>query len=89
MGVFEMVFGIVVVVMIASVLKSFFGGRKEGLSESMDNMMDEMGMGDYCTKKKIEPYLKKIDAMEERLRNLERIATDRGRNLADEIDRLK
>ena len=57
-------------------------------SENGDEMMD-MGMGEnYYSKAKMDPYLAKIDALEERVRVLERIATDKGHALAEEINRL-
>lgn len=90
MNVFEMVILIVLVVMIAGVMKSYIERNKpKGLSgDTMDNFMDEMGLGDYVTKSTISPYLEKINALEERIKVLERIATDKGRNLSEEINRL-
>ncbi|PHZ84090.1 hypothetical protein [Paremcibacter congregatus] len=90
MNPFEMVVLIVMVVMVAGVLKSFIERKKPGgqSGDMMDKFMDDMGLGDYATKSSLAPYLEKIDAMEERIRVLERIATDKKRNLADEINRL-
>ncbi len=45
--------------------------------------------GDYYSKKEVDVYIKKIETMEQRIQVLERIATDKGRGLADEIDSLK
>ena len=89
MNPFEMVIWIVAIVMVASILKSYITRGKSDMPEDMmDTMMHSMGMDDYYSKKKIDPYLKRIDEMEERIRILERIATDKSRNLADEINRL-
>lgn len=89
MNPFEMVIWIVVIVTVAGIIKSFINRGKPDMPEDvMDNMLHNLGMDDYYSKKKIDPYLQRIDKMEERIRILERIATDKSRNLADEINRL-
>lgn len=87
---YELIFGIVVVVVIASVLKSYFSGKNTQGSESiMDDLAYDFGMADYYTKKELDPFMDKFEAMEQRIQVLERIATDKGRTLASEIDSLK
>ncbi|GAB4573640.1 MAG: hypothetical protein Tsb008_08690 [Rhodothalassiaceae bacterium] len=76
-GVFEM---IVLVVLIATI-----GEVMSGRSKTRDKMADlekrlkELGVADQ---------LKRVDHLEERVRTLERIVTDRKRRLSDEIDSL-
>ena len=91
MHVFEFVLVIVAICMIGGVLKSYFNRRNPGdLKEKLYALLGEMDFDmDYYSKKKLDPYLKKIEAMEQRIRNLEKIATDPRRNLADEIDNLR
>ncbi len=90
MHVFEMVIWIVAICVIGGVIKSYLDRRKgSGGGDMMDEMMMDMGMGEnYYSKAKMDPYLAKIDALEERVRVLERIATDKGHALAEEINRL-
>ena len=70
---------------------TYFGRENpKNLKTMMQDMMGDMDLGmDYYSKKKLDPYLKKIEAMEQRIRNLEKIATDPRRNLADAIDNLR
>ena len=72
MQVFEMVFGIVVVVMIAGVVKSYLDGRRD----SRQYLEDESVAMD------------RIAALEERIQVLEKIITDRQSSLKREIDGL-
>lgn len=91
MQLFEMVVWIVAISVIGGVIKSYLDRRKgsDGGGDMMDAMMNDLGFGEnYYDKAKIDPYLTKIDALEERVRVLERIATDKGHALAEEINRL-
>lgn len=92
MNPFEMVVTIVIVVMIAGVLKSFIERNKPGgkvkSGDMMEGLMDDLGLGDYVTKSNLAPHLEKMAAMEDRIRVLERIATDKKHNLAAEINNL-
>ncbi|VAX06614.1 FIG00636713: repeated hypothetical protein [hydrothermal vent metagenome] len=90
MHVFEMVVLIVAIVVIGGLIKSYFERNKVGgSSDAFDDLMHEFGLSDYYSKKEVDVYIKKIEAMEQRIQVLERIATDKGRDLADEIDNLK
>lgn len=91
MQVFEMVVLIVAICVFGNIIRSYFNRGKPDDSDAMrESFMEDMGLETpYYTKNKIDPYLVKIDAMEERIQVLERIATDKGRNLASEIDNLR
>ncbi|MFQ5348552.1 MAG: hypothetical protein ACE5ED_12075 [Rhodothalassiaceae bacterium] len=77
MGVFEMVVLVVLIGTIGSIYKYRLksGHRIADLEEQLRNL----GIADQ---------LARIDALEERVRTLERIATDRGEKLRREIDAL-
>lgn len=91
MALFEFILAIIALCILGGVLKVYVAGRGPiNLDEKLSSMMEEIDLGlDYYSKKKLDPYLKKIEAMEERIQNLEKIATDPRRNLADEIDNLR
>ncbi len=90
MHVFEMVVWIVAIAVIGGIIKSYFDRGKTHRSENvMDDLMNDLGMGDYYSKKEVDQFIRKFEAMEQRIQVLERIATDKGRNLASEIDNLK
>lgn len=72
MGVFDMVFGIVLLGVIGGVIKHAIDRKyPEG---------KEAAMSDDTSRKMAD--------LEDRVRTLERIVTDKGRQLSDEIDRL-
>lgn len=92
MHVFEMVVLIVAIGVIGGIIKSYIERKDPKMSKNMmDDLMNDLGMGDdgYCSKKELAPFIEKFTALEERIQVLERIATDKGRNLASEIDNLK
>ncbi len=90
MHVFEMVVLIVGIVVIGGLIKSYFErNNANGTTGALDDLMHDLGMSDYYSKKEVDVFIKKIEAMEQRIQVLERIATDKGRDLADEIDSLK
>jgi len=81
MHVFEFVLAIVGIVMGTAIIKSWIarkhaaGNRTEDLAAGLE----ELG---------IDGQLRKIDQLEERIRVLERLATDDGAKLARDIDSL-
>lgn len=77
MGVFEMVVLIVLIATIGEVLKhrSKMRGRMDGL----EKRLEELGVA---------KQLRRVDELEERVRTLERIATDRAHRLDREIGAL-
>ncbi|PCI48938.1 MAG: hypothetical protein COB49_05400 [Alphaproteobacteria bacterium] len=92
MAVFEMVVWIVAISVIGGVVKSYMDRKHKRGSSMMDDLMNDLGMdeGDgFYTKKDLASVLEKFEAMEARIQVLERIATDKGQNLAAEIDNLK
>ncbi len=90
MHVFEMVVWIVAIAVVGGIIKSYFDrGKSRGSEGMMDDLMNDLGMGDYYSKKEIDRFIGKFESMEQRIQVLERIATDKGRNLASEIDNLK
>ncbi|WP_321396438.1 hypothetical protein [Emcibacter sp.] len=89
MNVFEMIVIIVVVTAIAGVLKHWTRGRNSETDRDYSDIMSDLGLEeDYYSKKQIQPHLERIRKLEERVQVLERIATDKGSNLAREIDNL-
>jgi len=85
MQVFEMVVLIVAIGVIGGIISDYLK-RKTVIEKAA--MADGMGV-DGQTKKKLDIYLRKFEDMEKRIQVLERIATDKGRDLANEIDSLK
>lgn len=79
MHVFEMVVLIVGICVIGGIIKSYLDRNNPKASGDVS----ERQMNDLA------PFMERFEAMEQRLQVLERIATDKGRNLASEIDNLK
>ncbi|WP_417320458.1 hypothetical protein [Emcibacter sp.] len=89
MNAFEMVVVIVLVVSIASVIKHWIKPGKVETDLDLDELLGDLGLGDdYLSKSQMQPHLERIRKLEERVQVLERIATDKGANLAREIDNL-
>ncbi len=91
MHVFEMVIWIVAISVLGGIVMTYLKRHPDdrhngGLMGEVFGE-DDLGFGGV-KKKEMKECLERMDKMEERLRNLERIATDKKRNLADEIDRL-
>ncbi len=80
MHVFEMVVLVVAIGVIGGVLNRYLKYKSTKIAGNIDNCISRT---DFQT------HLRKMDILEERVRNLERIATDKGINLADEIEKLK
>ncbi|MBL4895091.1 MAG: hypothetical protein JKY59_09545 [Emcibacter sp.] len=91
MHVFEMVALIVAIGVFGKIIMQYIDRKHPKISDDMmDKMKNNSSFGDaYITKKDFSAYMNKFQAMEERLQVLERIATDKGRSLASEIDNLK
>lgn len=84
-----MVVWIVAISIFGGVLTRYLKGKERGVDYDLDKLAEALGLSDGSyTKKNMQPYLDRIDKLEERVKVLERIATDKGRNLADEIDNL-
>lgn len=73
MGPFEMVVAIVAIVMIASIIKSRVRARAEVPADSRET----------------ELLHAEVARLKDRVQVLERLATDKSRRLADEIDELR
>ena len=90
MHVFEMIVWIVGLSMVGGVLIAYFESKKSNKSgDAFDDLMNDLGLGEYYSKSDLDVYVQKIEAMEQRIQVLERIATDKGVTLASEIDNLK
>ncbi|GAK34482.1 MULTISPECIES: hypothetical protein [Iodidimonas] len=77
MGVFEMVVLIVLIATIGEVLKN--RNKTKNRMQDLESRLKELGVADQ---------LQRIDQLEERVRTLERIATDKGARLSAAIDGL-
>jgi hypothetical protein len=77
MNPFEMVVIIVLIVTLGGVLKHWVGTKHR--FEDLEEQLKRTGVADQ---------LKRIDLLEERVRTLERIVTDRSERLRNEIDSL-
>ncbi len=89
MGFWEAIVLIVCISVIGGIIMQYLKGKEKGVDYDIDKLADALGLNDgYMSKKKLRPHLQRIDKLEERIKVLERIATDKGRNLADEIEGL-
>lgn len=77
MGPFEMVVLIVLIATIGGVLNN--RTKTKHKMENLEERLKELGVADQ---------LRRIDQLEERVRTLERIVTDKSGRLREEIDRL-
>ena len=90
MNPFEMVVIIVLIVMGAGVVKNWLKAKENGARLDLGTLAEDLGLAeDYYSKSQIKPYLDRIEGLEERIKVLERIVTDKSHNLAKEIDELK
>lgn len=78
---YEFIVAIVAIVMVTGLLKSWIKVKHETNRNGV-NLEDELG------KLGVASQLAKVDELEKRVRVLEKLATDKKRNLADEIDDL-
>ncbi|WP_138378828.1 hypothetical protein [Luteithermobacter gelatinilyticus] len=89
MNVFEMVVILVGIGAIASLGREWIKAKRSGVRLDLDELAHDLGLDDgYYDKQQIKPYLERIERLEERIKVLERIVTDRESRLAAEIDRL-
>lgn len=90
MSVFTMIVWIVAISVLGGIVMQYLKGREKGVDYDLDGLAEKLGLGDGggMSRKQLKPYLDRIDQLEERVRVLERIATDRGRTLHDEISKL-
>ena len=77
MGVFEMVVLIVLIATIGEVLKN--RNKTKNKMQDLESRLKELGVADQ---------LQRIDQLEDRVRILERIATDKGARISAAIDGL-
>lgn len=77
MGVFEMVVLVVLICTIGEVFNNRHKTRNK--IKNLEAQLDELG---------VSRQLKRVDELEERMRTLERIVTDKKHRLKDEIDAL-
>ncbi|WP_417319754.1 hypothetical protein [Emcibacter sp.] len=90
MGPFEMVVAIVLIAVIGGVIKNWLKARENGARLDLGTLAHDLGLDDdYYSKNQIKPYLDRIEGLEERIKVLERIVTDKSHNLSREIDELK
>ena len=89
MGFWEAIVLIVCISVIGGLVMQFLKGKENGVNYDFDKLSESLGLSDgFYSEKNLKPYLDRIDQLEERIKVLERIATDKGRNLADEINNL-
>ncbi|PHZ84859.1 hypothetical protein [Paremcibacter congregatus] len=90
MTLWSMIVAVVAISVIGGIIMQYLKGKEKGVDYDLDGLAEKLGLGDGggMSKKALKPYLDRIDQLEERVRVLERIATDKGRSLADEIDQL-
>jgi len=85
-----MIVWVVAISVLGGIFMQYLKGKERGVEYDLDKLSAALGLGDGggMSRKALKPYLERIDQLEERVKVLERIATDKGRNLADEIDKL-
>ena len=77
---------IVVMGMVTGIIMEWLKrGRNQSSGLNINKLVSELGLDDVDGFKK---YREKIANLEERVQVLEKLATDKKHNLADEIDRL-
>ena len=77
MGVFEMVVLVVLIGTVGSLLEN--RSRMKSRFKDLESQLDRLG---------VSRQLERVDELEERMRTLERLVTDRSYRLRDEIDGL-
>ncbi|PCI32451.1 MAG: hypothetical protein COB54_06810 [Alphaproteobacteria bacterium] len=89
MTLWSMIVAVVAISVLGGIVIQYLKGKEMGVDYDLDKLSEALGLSDgYMSKNKLKPYLERIDQLEERVKVLERIATDKGRTLSDEIDRL-
>ncbi len=90
MTTFEFVIAIVAIVLFFSLVREVIR-RRHGASNLWEEWLDGSGLGDLADQfgeDGLGAKLDRIDSLEKRIEVLERIATDKTRSLAEEIERL-
>lgn len=88
MGLWDMIVMVVLIGAVVSVAKFYFAS-KHGTEASSGTIWDELGLSDSTpAERDVTKHLDRIRALEERVKVLERIATDKGQNLKDQINSL-
>lgn len=89
MTLWSMIVWVVAISVLGGIFMQYLKGKERGVDYDLDKLSEALGLGGGgMSRKDLKPYLERIDQLEERVKVLERIATDKGRNLADEIDKL-
>lgn len=89
MTLWAMIVWVVAISVLGGIFMQYLKGKEKGVDYDLDELAAKLGLSDGTySKKQLQPYLDRIDQLEERIKVLERIATDKRRNLSDEIDRL-
>ncbi|NOZ67079.1 MAG: hypothetical protein GXP00_11405 [Alphaproteobacteria bacterium] len=89
MSLWSMIVWVVALSVLGGIVMQYLKGKERGVDYDLDKLADALGLSDgKAGEKKLKSCLDRIDQLEERVKVLERIATDKGRNLADVIDRL-
>ena len=89
MTLWSMIVWVVAIGVLGGVVTQYLKGKERGVEYDLDEIAEKLGLSDGAySKKKLQPYLDRIDQLEERVKVLERIATDKRQNLSDEISRL-
>ena len=89
MTLWGMIVMVVAISVFGGIVSQYLKGKEKGIDYDLDKLATALGLSDGSySKKSLKPYLERIEKLEERVKVLERIATDKGRNLSDEIDSL-
>ena len=98
MGPFEMVVYIVLISVAGGIIGKMIAAKHGGGGDEAGNRGNQPGGSrrrrhpwgpNHNQQEDLKPYLEKIDALEERIRVLERIVTDKSERLKREIDELQ
>lgn len=90
MTLWSMIVWVVAIGVLGGIVTQYLKGKEQGVDYDLDALAEKLGLNDGgYSKKKLKPYLDRIDQLEERIKVLERIATDKKHSLADEIASLK
>ena len=89
MGLWDMIVIVVIVGGVVSISQHYISS-KNGTEDTNKSIWDALGLSDSTpAERDVKKHLDRIIALEERVKVLERIATDKGKSLRDEIDNLK
>jgi len=89
MTLWSMIVWVVGISIIGGIIMQYLKNNDKSVDYDPDKLAEALGLKEgYMSRNKLKPYLDRIDQLEERVKVLERIATDKGRNLSHEIDSL-